>query len=119
MGLTLVLLVLAISNTRPRNLLSARSNSLPVIEAIRKEVQCGHISGPFLVPPFNPLHCSPLGAVPKKDGTHRIILDLSSPTGDSVNDGISKEQYSVKYSSLDDAVALVHALGSTGIYGQT
>ena len=86
----------AISNTRPRNLLSTRSNSLAVIEAIWKEVQRGHTSGNFLVPPFNPSHYS------------RFVI----PTGDSVNDGISKEQYSVKYSSLDDAVALVHALGS-------
>ena len=47
-------------------------------------------------PPFSCLHCSPLGAVPKKDGTHRIILDLSSPKNCSVNAGIDHDEFSVK-----------------------
>ena len=89
-----------------------RTNSMAVTTAIRKEVQRGHTSGPFLFPPFFPFHCSPLGAVPKKDGSHRIILDLSSPRGESVNEGISQEKFSVKYSLFDDAVTLVHAIGS-------
>ena len=97
--------------TRPTNLLSARSNPAPVTAAIVKELQRGHTSGPFVSPPLDALHCSPLGAVPKKDGTHRIILDLSSPRGYAVNEGISKEEYSVTYSSFDDAVVLVQALG--------
>ena len=58
-----------------------------------------------------PFHCSPLGAVPKKDGSYRLILDLSSPRGCSVNEGISREQYSVRYSSFDDAVDMVRQLG--------
>ena len=49
--------------------------------------------------------------VPKKDGTFRIILDLSSPKGSSINDGISKENYSVRYSSFDEAVDFVFRLG--------
>ena len=94
-----------------RNLLSARSNYLSVTAAINKELERGHTSGPFYSPPFDTLHCSPLGAVPKKDGSYRIILDLSSPRGSSVNEGISSSAYSVKYSSFDDAVALVSSLG--------
>ena len=43
----------------------------------------------------------------KKDPTFRIILDLSSPHGESVNDGIDKLEYSVQYQSFDDAVDLV------------
>ena len=93
------------------NLLSARSNPAPVEKAIITELQRGHTSGPFDLPPFANLHCSPLGAVPKKDGTYRIILDLSSPRGSSINEYISKERYSVRYSTFDDAVALVSALG--------
>ena len=64
-------------------------------------------------PPLTPFHCSPLGAVPKKDGTFRIILDLSSPRRQSVNEGISKERFSVRYSSFDDAVSLVRSLGAS------
>ena len=55
--------------------------------------------------------CPPLGAVEKKDSTYRIILDLSSPKGQAVNDGIDQADYSVRYSSFDDAVDLVHSLG--------
>lgn len=81
-----------------------------VDEAILKELNRGHTVGPFASPPFK-LHCSPLGAAPKKDGTVRVVLDLSSPHGHSVNDGITKEDYSVSYSSFDDAVEMVKRLG--------
>ena len=90
-----------------RNLLSARSDPAAVTRAISKEVQRGHTAGPFHIMPFPLLHCSPLGAVPKKDGTYRIILDLSSPRGSAIDEGISPETYSVRYSSFDDAVNMV------------
>ena len=100
-----------ISSDPVRNLLSARNNPEAVSKAIEKELIRGHTSGLFLYPPLAPLHCSPLGAVPKKDGSHRIILNLSSPKGSSVNEGIPKEEYSVKFSSFDDAVDMVRSLG--------
>ena len=96
-----------------RNLLSARQNPIAVSAAILKEVSRGHTAGPFPVSPFPMLHWSPLGAVPKKDDTHRIILDLSSPRGSSINQGISSDIYSVKYSSFDDAVSMVLSVGSS------
>ena len=101
-------------DTRPNNLLSARNNPDHVSEAIMKELSRGHTSGPFLSPPLSPFHCSPLGAVPKKDGTFRIILDLSSPRGLSVNEGIPKDIYSVQYTSFDEAMILVRSVGTTG-----
>ena len=73
----------------------------------------GHTSGPFSIPPLEPFHCLPLGAVPKKDGTYRIILDLSSPRGSSINEGISRDDFSVKYSSFDDAVTLIRSSGTS------
>ena len=81
-----------------------------VDEAILKELNRGHTVGPFSSVPCN-FHCSPLGAAPKKDGSVRVVLDLSSPRGHSVNDGILKEDYTVNYSSFDDAVDLVKKLG--------
>ena len=80
---------------RRSNLLSARNNSIAVSKAISTELQRGHTSGPFDLAPFHVLHCSPLGAVPKKDGSHRIILDLSSPRGSSINDGIWLDKFYV------------------------
>ena len=94
-----------------KNLFSARSHAIDVTAALNKEVSRGHTLGPYDVPPFPILHVSPLGAVEKKDSTYRIILDLSSPKGQAVNDGIDQADYSVRYSSFDDAVDLVHSLG--------
>ena len=43
----------------------------------------------------------------KKDGSHRIILDLSSPRGSSINEYISRSDYSVRYTPFDEAVSMV------------
>ncbi len=48
--------------------------------------------------------CSPLGLVPKHDGSWRRIHDLSFPYGDSVNDGIPQEWGALEYATYDDAV---------------
>ena len=66
--------------------------------------------GPFKTVPFTKYHLSPLGGVPKPDGSTRVILDLSSPRGSSVNDFISKEAYSVRYAKFDDAVDMASAV---------
>ncbi len=41
----------------------------------------------------------------------RMIVDLSSPRGHSINDGISQELSSLKYAKVDDAVARILQLG--------
>ena len=53
----------------------------------------------------------PLGVVPKKDGTWRIIMDLSSPHGSSINDFIPKDDYTLHYASFDEAPTLVAQYG--------
>ena len=105
-------------NSRPRNLLSARKNVDQVTEAIAKELSRGHTSGPFPYPPFPHTHCSPIGFAPKPDGSVRLILDLSSPRGQSVNDGISKEEFTCKYSKFDDAVSIILHLGKGAWMGK-
>lgn len=80
-----------VSSGREQNNLSASEKSGAVSKAIFRELSRGHTMGPFTSPPFSKFHCSLLGAVPKKDGSQRIILDLSSPSGSSVNDGIPSE----------------------------
>ena len=49
--------------------------------------------------------------VPKKNGKWRTILHLSAPEGHSVNDHINKDEFSIHYSSIDDAVALLSQHG--------
>ena len=99
------------SASQPKNLLSATMYPGAVTEAINKELKRKHTSGPFRQPPWPNLHCSPLGSREKKDGTRRLILDLSQPTGNSVNDGIPKDEFTVKYAHFDDATDLVHKRG--------
>ena len=96
-----------------KNLKSARDNVQLVTSAVEKEVSRGHTLGPFNTPPFSVSHISPLGAVPKKDGSKRLILDLSSPSGSSINDGISHDEFSVKYSHFDDAINMIREIGGT------
>ena len=96
--------------TRPRNLRSARAIPDAVSAAVALELQRGHIAGPFRSP-LPCVHCSPLGAAPKPSGAARLILDLSSPRGRAVNEGIDPDLYSVQYSSFDDAVRLVVSVG--------
>ena len=101
----------ALPRSASSNLKSSSEHSADVSKAIRTEVSRGHTAGPFYTLPLEDFHCSPLGAVPKKDGSARIILDLSSPRGSSVNEGIDDHTFTVKYCSIDDALDMVHSLG--------
>ena len=101
----------SITSTEPNNLQSAIANPQGVTEAIQKELERGHISGPFLTPPFPILHCSPIGAVVKSDKSCRLVMDLSQPRGRSINEFISKEEFSVQYTHFDRATDLVQAMG--------
>ena len=53
------------------------------------------------------IHCSPFGVIPKQSRPNkwRLIVDLSSSEGHSVNDGISRDLSSLSYVSVDDVVA--------------
>ena len=97
--------------SRPKNHRSALDHPDDVSKAIKKELNNGHIAGPFTAPPLHNLHCSPLGARAKDDGSYRLIMDLSYPFGDSVNEHISKEDYSVQYTGFDSATDMVREMG--------
>ena len=55
------------------------------------------------------VHISPLGAIPKKNkpGKWRLIVDLSSPTDHSINDGISLQLSSLSYASIDHLSSII------------
>ena len=58
-------------------------------EKILKKSRANRIEGPFVSPPFQNLHISPIGLQPKKTlGEFRLIHHLSYPQGLSVTDGI-------------------------------
>ena len=77
------------------------------------EVASYRVAGPFPSPPFPRLQCSPFGVIPKKlqPGKWRLILDLSSPEDHSVNAGIPREPFSIRYISVDVAIKVLMELG--------
>ena len=97
------------------NLKSAYLHPEAVSAALVKEVSNGHTAGPFPTPPIPNLQCSPLRVVPKKDGSWRIIMDLSSPHGSSVNDFISKDDFALHYATFDQALTLVARYGTNAL----
>lgn len=85
-----------------------------VIDAyLLNEIQRGRVAGPFDSPPIAQLQISSFGVIPKKGqpGKWRLIFDLSSPLGCSVNDGIDSEECSLQYIRIDDIVQMVARLG--------
>lgn len=97
---------------------SAKSNPTPIALELERELTLNRKAGPFLEPPFPNFVGSPLGAVPKKHSQPqkwRIINDLSWPVGQSINDGISKEQFPCTYDSLDVAISKLKLLGPNAL----
>ena len=88
------------------NLRSAFDHADIVSDLLAQECAQGFMEGPFQSPPFANFKCSGLGVVPKMNGAWRLIHHLSAPFGQSVNDGIDKDSYSLHYSSVDDAIKL-------------
>ncbi len=95
-----------------RNMQSAKAGQSIVREYLAKECAEGRILGPFIEHSLPQLQVSRLEVVPKHTlGQWRLIVDLSSPEGHSVNDGISKSLCSLSYVSVDTAAKMVARLG--------
>ena len=77
------------------------------------EVSLGRVAGPFTAPPFPYLHISHSGVIPKSSQPSKwgLILDLSSPEGHSVIDGIPKPSFTVQYVSIDAFIASIMSHG--------
>ena len=89
-----------------------------IIHYLETEMRYGATLGPFQKSPFGEENAlSPLNSVAKKDSQDgRVIVNLSFPKGDSINDGILKDYYLGEYDkltflSVDDLVRQVRKLG--------
>ena len=105
-----------------RNLKSANEHPDLVTKNLLSEVKLGRTAGPFLSPPFPNFQIYPISVVPKKHSSDwRTIFHLSHPkaSGISVNDYISKENYSLQYVKLDDAINLIIQLGRGSYMAKT
>ena len=85
-----------------------------IVKYMEKEALTKAIVGPFKNNPLSSgIEISPLNSVPKKDTSERrVILDLSFPRGNSVNDHINKNEYLGEkiekvFPKVDDLVQLI------------
>ena len=82
------------------------------------EVRRGHVVGPFDSPPMQNLHISSFGVITKKGQPvkWRLIVDLSSPQGHSVNDGIDPDSWHLQYIKRDDIIKVVSKFGPGALW---
>lgn len=81
-------------------------------EYLAKEYAEGRVLGPLPMHAISGVQVSRFGVIPKgKTGKWRLIVDLSSPDGASVNNGINLNLCSLMYVSVDDAVRAVVRAG--------
>ena len=95
------------------NLPSTNKNPETMQVNLAKEVELGRTVDPFDKPPFPNFQVSLIGLVPKKQpGQFRTIFHLSYPkTGNWINSFISKYDYSLQYTTIDNAISAIQRLG--------
>ena len=91
---------------------AAYSNTDVVDRYLKEELDQGHLI-PVQPPLAGNVHISKLGVIPKKHqpGKWRLIVDLSSPKGASINDFIDPSFCSLTYASVEHAAAYVFKAG--------
>ena len=96
------------SNTT--NMPSVRQHPQLVEAHIRAESTAGRLLGPL--PPLlsGLVQTSPIGLIPKPQ-KWRLIVDLSSPAGSSVNDAIAPDKCHMRYASVWEAAQIIQQLG--------
>ena len=101
-----------------KNNMSAIKQPKIVEELIAKEKAKGYIIGPFDTPPFDIYRIHAISIAERKYAIKpkpRFVLDYSSPHDNdehqSLNDLISKEEFSLTYTKIEEAVAIIQKLG--------
>lgn len=104
---------LHVLKSSPRNKPSAYEHPGVIDKYLANEVKNNRVAGPFGAPPLPDLHISSFGVIPKKGqpGKWRLILDLSSPIGSSVNDGIDADSFSLHYVKLQNIIGMIAKFG--------
>ena len=101
------------SSSAQGNLPSVRQHPQLVAEHLATEREAGRLLGPLPSHLAELCQVSPIGLIPKphQPGKWRLIVDLSSPHGASVNDAISVDYCHMRYASVLDAAAIIRQLG--------
>ena len=83
-----------------------------VNDYLSTEISLGRVAAPFPPRAVPQVHISRFGVITKgQTGKWRLIVDLSHPKGQSVNDGITKALCSLKYVTIDEAIKEIVKLG--------
>ena len=94
------------------NMKSASEHKDVVEQYLGMEREAKRVLGPLKPSDFPHVQVSSFGVIPKSEpGKWRLILDLSSPQGNSVNDGINRELCSLSYITVDDIATKVGEMG--------
>ena len=93
-----------------------------VTENLSTEVALGRVADPFPSPPLPNFQVSPIGLVPKKHtAKFRTIFHLSFPkSGETrINSSISKEDFSLQYITIDNAIQGILRFGQGSFLAKT
>jgi hypothetical protein len=105
-----------------KNNMSCQNNLDATRQLIQYEQERGYVIGPYKNPPF-PIHrINPISiAEGKYSKKKRLVVDLSVPhdSGDSLNDLIDKELFSLTYVKLDHAISIIRNMGPGTILNKT
>ncbi|VDI00685.1 Hypothetical predicted protein [Mytilus galloprovincialis] len=104
-------------STTAKKLVSAEIHKFETLAKLHDEVKLGRILGSFSKKPISTLRISPIG-LQKPDKDWRLISHLSYPSGGSINDFIPEDYCSVKYSSFDNVLNMIAALGERAKIGK-
>ena len=96
-----------------QNLQGAINHPEVVEDYLQTELNIGRLMCSFRPSLAPSIHISRFGVIPKnhQKSKWRLIVDLSFPSGQSVNDGIPKELCSLKYITIDDAISYIVRMG--------
>ena len=99
-------------NRQPQNLKSAFQFKDKLWDSLMKEVHLGRMIGPFSSQPIEPLICSSVGMVKKKNSLEiRRVMHLSYPKGSFINTFIDPADAETHYQTFEAAVNLVAKAG--------
>ena len=84
-----------------------------VEEYLSSEILHCHVAGPFIKKHLPAAQISRFGVIPKCQQPNKwcLIVDLSHPAGQSVNDGIPTSLCGLSYITVDDAIQKILELG--------
>ena len=104
----------SLANKDVVNHFSALQYPSAVTEYLHKEVNSGAILGPFDDIPYHEFHCFPLLTRPKDIDKRRVILNLSYPSTNSVNDRVTRnffdgQQFLLKFPTVDHIIDQIKA----------